>query len=175
MWHTLAEVRSARESSGAACPEIGPPSALVSIPISLVDAFGDAVQAVDDLHRGGPEAVLQYRGEPVSVRYVIEVVSIFHERMPDVLYERLCEVAGEGQEPSDHTFTAGAQCLRAAYAVLRARRRGRGAAAQTPLNHASSAQLWQSPGRLANIGATRLLELGRSQLALRFSRSASTL
>ncbi len=167
MFHTADEVRSARESSGAACPEMGQPSALVAIPISLVDGFRDAVQAVDDLHRGAPEAVLQYRGAPVSIRYVIEVVSIFHERMPDELYERLCKVAGEGHEPSDHTFAAGAQCLRAAYTALRVRRRGAVAAAQTPLGHASPAHRWQSLGPLANIGATLLLAFGRSHLALR--------
>ena len=171
MLHTADEVRSARESSGAACPEMNQLSTLFAIPISLVDAYRDAVQAVDDLHRGGPEAVLQYRGAPVSIRYVIEVASIFHERMPDELYERLCEVAGFGEEPSDHTFAAGAQCLRAAYTDLRSRRRGAVTAAQTPLNHAS--RPWQSLGPLANVGATLLLAFGRSQVMLRLSRSAS--
>jgi hypothetical protein len=173
MLHTADEVRSARESSGAGCPEINQLSTLFAIPISLVDAFCNAVQAVDDLHRGGPEAVLQYRGAPVSIRYVIEVASIFHERMPDDVHERLCEVAGEGQEPSDHTFAAGAQCLRAAYCDQRARRRGAVAVAQTPLNHASPGRPWQSLGPLANIGATRLLAFGRSQVMLRLTRSAS--
>jgi hypothetical protein len=172
MWNTLVEVRSARESSGAACPEMSQPSALIAIPRNLVDAFRDAVQAVEDLHRGGPEAVLQYRGEPVSIRYVIEVASIFHERMPDELYERLYEVAGEGQEPGDHTFAAGAQCLRAAYTDLRSRRRGMVNTTQPALGHASLAQLWQSLGPLANIGTTRLFAFGRSQVMLRLTRSA---
>jgi hypothetical protein len=172
MLHTADEVRSARESSGAACPEMNQLSTHFAIPISLVDAYRDAVQAVDDLHRDGPEAVLQYRGAPVSIRYVIEVASIFHERMPDELYERLCEVAGFGEEPSDHTFAAGAQCLRAAYTALRARRRGAVTAAQTPLNHASRPS--RSLGALANVGATLLLAFGRSQVMLRPSRRAST-
>ena len=174
MLDSAVEVRSARESSGAACPEMNQRSTLFAIPISLVDAFRDAVQAIDDLHRGGPEAVLRYRGAPVSIRYVIEVASIFHERMPDELYERLCEVAGQGQEPRDHTFAAGAQCLRVAYTDLRARRRGAVAAAQTPLTRAAPARQWQSLEPLASIGATLLLAFGRSQVVLRLSRSASS-
>jgi hypothetical protein len=173
MLHTADAVRTARESSGAACPEINLLSTLFAIPISLVDAFRDAVEAVDDLHRGGPEAVLQYKGAPVSIRYVIEVASIFHERMPDDVYERLRKFAGFGEEPSDHTFAAGAQCLRFAYTDLRARRRGAVAAAQTPLNHAAPARQWQSLEPLASIGATLRLAFGRSQVVLRLSRSAS--
>ena len=174
MLHKADEVRSARESFGAARPEMNQLATLFAIPISLVDAFRDAVQAIDDRHRGGPEAVLQYRGAPVSIRYVIELASIFHERMPDEVYERLCEVAGQGQEPRDHTFAAGAQCLRVAYTDLRARRRGAVAAAQTPLNHAAPARQWQSLEPLASIGATLLLAFGRSQVVLRLSRSASS-
>ena len=81
------------------------------------------MQAIDDLHRGRPEAALLYKGEPVSIRYLIEVASIFYERMPDDLYERLCVVAGYGEKPKDQTFAAGAQCLRSIYTDLRAKRR----------------------------------------------------
>jgi hypothetical protein len=72
-----------------------------------VQAFRDAVQAIDDLHRGRPEAALLYKGEPVSIRYLIEVASIFYERMPDDLYDSLCVVAGDGEKPKDHTLAAG--------------------------------------------------------------------
>src|SRR4030095_7619482 len=64
------------------------------------------------------------RGAPVSIRYVIEVASIFHEPMPDDLFERLCELAASGEEPKAHTFAAGAQCLRRIYNDVRARRQG---------------------------------------------------
>jgi hypothetical protein len=133
----VAEVRSADESTGAACPDTrnstrqftthqisGDLFSLVPTPTGLAHAFREAVQAVDALHRGKPEAVLLYRGEPVSIRYMIEAASIFHEQMPDDLFERLCELAVSGEEPKARTFDAGAQCLRRIYSDLRARRRG---------------------------------------------------
>jgi hypothetical protein len=139
MLDIAAEVGSADETSGAACPDTpnstrqfamhqrpGDLFSLVPTPVGLGHAFRDAVQAVDDLQRGKPEAVLLYRGEPVSIRYMIEVASIFHERMPDDLFERLCELAVSGEEPRAHTFDAGAQCLRRIYSDLRARRWGAG-------------------------------------------------
>ena len=136
MLHKVDEVRSAHESSGTTCPDIpnlsgqfarhqlpGHPISIAETPIGLVQAFRDAMEALDDLHQGRPEAALLYKGKPVSVRYLIEVASIFYERMPDDLYERLCVVAGYGEEPKDHTFAAGAQCLRSLYTDLRAKRR----------------------------------------------------
>jgi hypothetical protein len=136
MLHKADEVRSGHESSGATCPDTpnlsrqfarhqlpGHPVWIATTPTGLVQAFRDAVQAIDDLHRGRPEAALLYKGEPVSIRYLIEVASIFYERMPDDLYERLCVVAGCSEEPKDHTFAAGAQCLRSIYTDLLAKRR----------------------------------------------------
>ena len=136
MLHKVDEVRSAHESSGTTCPDIpnlsgqfarhqlpGHPISIAETPIGLVQAFRDAMEALDDLHQGRPEAALLYKGKPVSVRYLIEVASIFYEQMPDDLYERLCVVAGYGEEPKDHTFAAGAQCLRSIYTDLRAKRR----------------------------------------------------
>jgi hypothetical protein len=140
MLHKVDEVRSAHESSGTTCPDLpnssgqfarhqlpGHPISIAETPIGLVQAFRDAMETLDDLHQGRPEAALLYKGKPVSVRYLIEVASIFvYERMPDDLYERLCAVcvvAGYGEEPKDHTFAAGAQCLRTIYTDLRAKRR----------------------------------------------------
>lgn len=137
MLHKVDEVRSAHESSGTTCPDLpnssgqfarhqlpGHPISIAETPIGLVQAFRDAMEALDDLHQGRPEAALLYKGKPVSVRYLIEVASIFfYERMPDDLYERLCVIAGHGEEPKDHTFAAGAQCLRSIYTDQRAKRR----------------------------------------------------
>ena len=135
MLHKVDEVRSAHESSGTTCPDLpnssgqfgyqrpGHPISIAEAPIGLVQAFRDAMEALDDLHQGRPEAALLYKGKPVSVRYLIEVASIFCERMPDDLYERLCVVAGYGEKPKDQTFAAGAQCLRSIYTDLRAKRR----------------------------------------------------
>ena len=130
------EVRSAPESSRATVPDSpnlsrqlarhqlpAHPVSIATTPNGLVQAFRDAVQAIDDLHRGRPEAALLYKGEPVSIRYLIEIASIFYERMPDDLYDSLCVVAGDGEKPKDHTFVAGAQCLRTIYTDLRAKRR----------------------------------------------------
>jgi hypothetical protein len=90
---------------------------------TLVQTFRDAVEAVAALWRGGPEAALLHDGKPVSIRYVIEIVSIFEDRMPDDLYARLCEIADDGEGPADCTFAAGAWCLRGLYGDIRARRR----------------------------------------------------
>ena len=90
---------------------------------NLVQTFRDAVEAVAELWRGGPEAVLVHDGKAVSIRYVIEIVSIFEDRMPDELYARLCEMAKDGEGPGDNTFTAGAWSLRGLYGDIRARRR----------------------------------------------------
>jgi hypothetical protein len=130
------EVRSAPESSRATVPDSpnlsrqfarhqlpAHPVSIATTPTGLVQAFRDAVQAIDDLHRGRPEAALLYKGEPVSIRYLIEIASIFYERMPDDLYNRLCVVAGDGEKPKDYTLAAGAQCLRSIYTDLRAKRR----------------------------------------------------
>jgi hypothetical protein len=89
----------------------------------LVQTFRDTVEAVAELRRGGPEATLSHDGKPVSIRYIIEIVSIFEDRMPDDLHARLCEISEDGEGPADYTFTAGAWCLRALYGDIRARRR----------------------------------------------------
>jgi hypothetical protein len=90
---------------------------------NLVQTFRDTVEAVAELRRGRPEAALLHDGKPVSIRYVIEIVSIFEDRMPDDLYARLCEIAEDGEAPGDSTFAAGAWCLRGLYGDIRARRR----------------------------------------------------
>jgi hypothetical protein len=141
MFYTVAEVRSANTDRGGVCPDtpdVTPqfakhqlpshPSALVSIPISLVHAFRGAVQAVEDLQKHRPETVLLYKGKPVAIRYVIELASIFDDHMPDDVYERLCELTGE--EPQGLTFSAGAQCLRRMYGDLRITQRARVRSAQ---------------------------------------------
>jgi hypothetical protein len=93
-----------------------------TIPESLIQTFRDTVSAVDRLRSGDTEAVLLHEGKTVSIRYVIEIVSIFEDRMPDDLYDRLREVAEDGEGPGDHTF-AGAWCLRGLYRDIRASRR----------------------------------------------------
>jgi len=141
MFYTAVEVRSANKDRGGVCPDtpdVTPqfakhqlpshPSALVSIPISLVHAFRGAVQAVEDLQKHRPETVLLYKGKPVAIRYVIELASIFDDHMPDDVYERLCELTGE--EPEGLTFSAGAQCLRRMYGDLRITQRARVRSAQ---------------------------------------------
>jgi len=90
---------------------------------NLVRTFRDTVEAVAELRRGRPEAALLHDGKPVSIRYVIEIVSIFEDRMPDDLYARLCEIVEDGEVPGDSTFAAGAWCLRGLYGDIRARRR----------------------------------------------------
>jgi hypothetical protein len=94
-----------------------------TIPESLIQTFRDTVEAVEGVRCGGTEAALLHEGRTVSIRYVIEVASIFEDRMPDDLYDRLCEVAEDGEGPGDHTFAAGAWCLRGLYRDIRARRR----------------------------------------------------
>ena len=90
---------------------------------TLMQTFRDTVEAVAELRCGGTEAALLHEGRAVSIRYVIEIVSIFEDRMPDDLYGRLCEVAEDGEGPGDHTFAAGAWCLRGLYRDIRERRR----------------------------------------------------
>ena len=90
---------------------------------TLVQTFRDAVEAVAALCRGGPEAALLHDGKPVSIRYVIEIASIFEDRMPDDLYARLCGIGDDGEGPADGTFAAGAWYLRGLYGDIRARRR----------------------------------------------------
>ena len=46
----------------------------------LVQTFRDTVEAVAELRRGGAEATLSHDGKPVSIRYIIEIVSIFEDR-----------------------------------------------------------------------------------------------
>jgi hypothetical protein len=85
MLHKVDEVRSAHESSGTTCPDLSGqfarhqrpshPISIAETPIGLVQAFRDAMEALDDLHQGRPEAALLYKGKPVSVRYLIEVAS----------------------------------------------------------------------------------------------------
>jgi hypothetical protein len=94
-----------------------------TIPESLVQTFRATVEAVAALRSGGPEASLLHQGKAVSIRYVIEIVSIFEDRMRDDLYARLCEIAEDGEAPGDHTYAAGAWCLRGLYGNVRATRR----------------------------------------------------
>ena len=93
------------------------------IPKSLVQTFRETVRAVDDLQRRAPETVLLYEGKPVSIRYVIEVASIFQDRMPGDIHAHLCEIAVPGEQPDDQTFAAGANCLRTLYSEIRTSRR----------------------------------------------------
>jgi hypothetical protein len=95
-----------------------------SIPPSLVQTFRDTVQAVEDLRRGGREVALMHEEKLVSIRYVIEVTSIFQDRMPDDLHAQLYEVAVSGGEAiTGNTFAAGARCLSKLYSDTRAKRR----------------------------------------------------
>ena len=65
---------------------------------TLMQTFRDTLEAVAELRCGGTEAALLHEGKAVSIRYVIEIVSIFEDRMPDDLYGRLCEVAEDGED-----------------------------------------------------------------------------
>jgi len=95
-----------------------------SIPPTLVQTFRDTVQAVGDLRWGAREVALLHEGKLVSIRYVIEITSIFQDRMPDDLYAELCEIAVFGGEAvNGDSFAAGARCLRKLYREILATRR----------------------------------------------------
>ena len=85
------------------------------LPGSYIEAFREAVEAVNDFARGGRERSVTYEGRPVRVGYIIGVASQYRDVMPPDLHRRLCEVALPGEEPEDITFAAGAKALRARY------------------------------------------------------------
>src|SRR5947207_15327498 len=93
------------------------------LPGSYIEAFREAVEAVNDFARGGRERSVSYEGRPVRVGYIIGVASQYRDVMPPDLHRRLCEVAVPGKEPVDIPFAAGAKALRARYNDIERKRR----------------------------------------------------
>lgn len=71
---------------------------------------------IDDPHTCQLEATM--RGKPSSVELICDVVKQFHGTMPSDHYDFLCRAAHQytGETvpaPDDHSYAAGARCLRA--------------------------------------------------------------
>ena len=94
------------------------------LPESYIQAFREAVQAVDHMRQGGPETPVAHEGQRVRIGYIIEIASQYRDCMPDDLYAQLCEVAVSGGEaPDGDTFAEGAKCLCNLYQDIMEQRR----------------------------------------------------
>ena len=77
------------------------------IPADLVQAFRNAVGALDAWQSGSPEPSLLLRNRPYSIGEIANWVSVFKDPMPADLYEGLRQLGGLAEPLQEVNFVAG--------------------------------------------------------------------